>query len=179
MPEAAVNDQGRAYIVNPETGERGSVDVAELGALPAGWRTQSADEVVAQQRASEFGTVGQTALTAAEGAARGLTFGLSDPALAALGGEGYREAALARQEVNPMAALGGEVAGAVAPVLLSGGAGAVGTAARLTPAAMAARGASAVGRGAVRGAEALGLQGTGLAARTARGALQLGAEGAF
>lgn len=89
-----------------------------------------------------------------EGAARGLTLGLSDVALRGLGAD--REGLEARKELNPLSATGGEVLGAVAPLLLSagtsapaqvaakGGAAALREAAALTPAALATRAGTAV-----------------------------------
>jgi hypothetical protein len=72
----------------------------------------------------------------AAGAARGLTFGLSDVAGARLG---HDEALRELQARNEEASLAGEIAGSAAPILLSGGAGAVGEVGLL------ARGARAVG----------------------------------
>lgn len=99
---------------------------------------------LARQRADEqFGGVGGAALAAAAGAGRGLTFGLSDQALVALGGEQTRATLRGLQEVNPNASLGGEVLGALAPALATGGSAAAG---RL--------GLGAVGRGGLVAAEA-------------------------
>jgi len=93
----------------------------------------------------------------AEGLARGLSLGLSDVGLRALGVD--REGLEARKEFNPLSSLGGEVVGAVAPAFLSGGtsaagqaaakggAAALGKAAALTPAGLATRAGTAVTRG--------------------------------
>lgn len=107
------------------------------------------------------------------GAARGLTLGLSDAALKALGVAPEELAALRR--VQHGASVVGEVGGAVAPVLLGGGAAELGTLGRLmarTPAGLVAR----------AGGEIAGLaEGGGLAARAlatgAAGAVEGGAQG--
>jgi len=101
-------------------GSVGTVPQASLAAtLDGGARLASAAEVSEAERQATYGTVGQQALTAGEGLARGLTVGLSDVAAAGLGAD--TEAMRARREVNPLAAGGGEVVGAVAPLLVSGG----------------------------------------------------------
>lgn len=109
-------------------------------------------------------TFGQTLVTAAEGFARGATFGLSDMAGRAIGGEEYAKNAAARRQYNPLA-LPAEIVGVVAPLLVTKGAttgaagaarGALGlagigrAAAAATPAALAARGAELAGLGAGR-----------------------------
>lgn len=70
--------------------------------------------------------------TAVEGAARAATFGLSDVALAGLGGEKVKEGLAKRKEYNPIADTIGQTAGTVGSLFLPGwnlvkGAGAVGT----------------------------------------------------
>lgn len=59
--------------------------------------------------------------TFAERGASAATFGLSDQALVAFGGEEMQEALRERAERNQAATIGGEVAGVVVPALLSGG----------------------------------------------------------
>lgn len=171
--------------VRPD-GTRVSVPAEEYQrALASGYRIASPMEVAAAEREQRHGTVGQGALAAAEGAARGLTFGLSDQAGAALGGEEWAEAARARQEVNPTAAAAGEIAGAVAPILFTGGAGAGGLAARGARVAGALpRGAAELGGRAGALAERLAArQGGGalnrIVQRTAGGAAEAAAEGAL
>lgn len=121
-----------------------------------------------------------------EGAARGLTLGLSDVGLRALGVD--REGLEARKEFNPIAATSGEITGAIAPLLLSGGTSAAGQvaakggaaalreAAALTPAALAARAGTAVTRGVE---SALGETAVkGLAGQVAKTAIPLAAGSA-
>lgn len=112
-----------------------------------------------QKFQDEFGGAGQTAIAAGEGVLRGVTLGFSDPLLAGTGIT-TEENILARQEASPGVAVAGEIVGAVAPALLTGGTGAVATAARLTPAGRAAMvgtgAARAVGGGAARRLAAAG-----------------------
>lgn len=117
-------------------------------AFQSGMRLETADEWNKRTKHVERSSLGEQAKTAAEGAVRGATFGLGTKALTELGGEEYRQAAQERAEENPTTALVSEIGGAVIPSLLSGGAGAAGAAARLTPAAIAARAGLAAERGA-------------------------------
>src|SRR5687767_1426731 len=117
MAEVVVKD-GRAHLFD-ETGNAVSVDEGELQqALASGFRPQSREEYEQRAIAKERGTLGQQAITAGEGALRGVTFGLGTAAAAALGGEEYAQAARERAAVNPTTAVAGEVAGAIAPALL-------------------------------------------------------------
>jgi len=141
--------------------------------------------------------VGNLAKAAAAGAARGLTLGASDAALTAIGGDSTRRALKGLREANPITSGVSEVAGAVAPVLLSGGsaapvaaAGEAGALARvggaaagavraagIVPRAVAGAG-SLVERGVARGLAALGADGATLAGRVGATALKMGAQGA-
>jgi hypothetical protein len=89
-------------------------------------------------------------LAGAAGAARGLTFGLSDAALAA---GGLSEDVAALKEQNPYSSVLGEVGGIIIPTLLSGGTTAIGGAARVATTATRAvtRGAESVAAGLVEG----------------------------
>lgn len=121
-------------LVSPQ-GNVTAVDAAAVAALEAqGWTSESsgqeAQRVTGEVLEEQYGGAGQELLTIGEGAARGATFGLSDLAF------GDRST-LMRQQVNPVAALTSELGGALAPGLLSGGTGAVGAAARLTPRGLA------------------------------------------
>lgn len=80
---------------------------------------------------------------ALEGAARGASFGLSDIALTQ---SGFRtpEELKKIQEISPTISTGFELGGVIAPSLLSGGAGAIGSAARVVSAPV--RGVTALGR---------------------------------
>lgn len=126
-------------------------------AVKAGYKPQTADEAEAHEKKKQRSTGVEQAKTAAEGALRGATFGLGTAALAELGGEEYRQAAIERAEENPNLAVGSEIFGAAVPALLSGGSGALGTAARLTPAAQLGRAGLAAERGAAALARGVGL----------------------
>lgn len=154
-----------------------TVDAEQAGAaLGAGFVPEAASAVQARQRGKEFGTVGQQAITGLEGAARGLSFGLSDVALTGFGGDSYRRESLARQEVNPTIALGSELAGAVAPAIISGGAST-----ELTGASMLTRGLTAVPRAATRLGRfaTTGIQAESALARMAARAAEGAVAGAF
>lgn len=123
---------------------------AAASALDAGWTIpthgQELGRVAEQAREEEYGgAVGATKATLA-GAGRGLTLGLTDVAARAIGGEDAAIALEGYRDENPGLSIGGEIAGALAPIVLSGG--------TYAPAALA----SAAGRGAARAAGA-GLRG--------------------
>jgi hypothetical protein len=104
---------------------------------------------------------------AAEAALSGATLGGSDVLLRSMGVD--TEGMAARREGVGSKAF--EVAGAIAPALLTGGAGAAGTLARLSPAGLTAR----LGRGVQAGVR--GLAGEGALARVAGSAAAGAAEG--
>lgn len=152
-------------------------------AIASGYRIASPEEVARAQAEREHGGLGGMALAGVEGAARGLTFGLSDQVAVGFGGEDYQRAAAARREVNPGAAAAGEIVGAVAPIIATGGTGA---AARVTAGAgLLPRGAAAAGRGAGALAERMlarqAAQGgvRSIVARGVAGAAEAGVEGAL
>jgi hypothetical protein len=142
-------------VIAPD-GTPGTIPAAQAAsALQAGYVYETEGARHERKLQQEYGEGTGTEVRAfAEGAARGATFGLSDVALTGLGAdaEGLRE----RQARNTKAALGGEVVGAAAGVLLPGG-----------PAAMAFKGGQAASRIAARavGKTALASEGAGLAAR--------------
>jgi hypothetical protein len=151
--------------------------------------------------------LGNQAKAFGAGAARTLTFGGSDVAARAIGGSDTAEALGALKRQNPISSGAGEVAGALAPLALTGGASAAaeggivaaegaeavnaaraasglgaglraaGKAATVVPRAISGAG-SLVERGAARGLEALGYTGKTLASRAAAKAATLGAQGA-
>jgi hypothetical protein len=143
------------HVVDQE-GEVGSVPVTAAGAaLPIA--TPEAQEQAAHERALEqtYGGAGGTAAAGALGLARGLTVGGSD-LLAKIAGADM-EAIRDIREVNPGTSMAAEIGGAVLPAVFTGGVGAAGTIARLTPAgaaatfAKAAGGRSLIAQGAVEG----------------------------
>lgn len=93
---------------------------AEAGATPA-----TPEELKRAQYEAKYGGALDVVGAGAAGAARGLTLGLSDLAATELGGESVREQLEAYKLIHPGASLGGEVAGMLAPMLATGGAGGV------------------------------------------------------
>jgi hypothetical protein len=90
-----------------------------------------------QAREEDFGGIGGGIGAAGAGLARGATFGLSD-VVRRVGGADPIEMREQKAQ-NPTISTISEVTGAVVPTLLTGGTGAVGTAARLTPAGATSR----------------------------------------
>lgn len=143
-------------------------------ALADGFQFEHPEAVEARRMRKERGTIGQQAITFAEGAGRGATLGLSDVALTGALGDEYRQHALERSQVNPYSAAAGEVAGAIGGSLAGEGLlGAIGAPARAV---------GTIGRaaeGAVgSGLEALGYEGASALGRMGARAAQLGVSGA-
>lgn len=113
---------GKRVAVRDQTGQLGTIDESELStALDAGYQRVSQTELVREQRAERYSTVGQKALTAAEGIGSVYTGGTSDLLLADVLGEQYRSDALTRAETNPYTRTGAEVGAAIGLSLLGGG----------------------------------------------------------
>jgi hypothetical protein len=146
IPEAIATQQafakpGTAIAVRDlSTGQLGRIDPSELH--NPNYQPLSDAEIDAERIHNERGTAGQKAITAAEGAARGASLGLSDVALTTALGDDYRKGALERREENRKIATVSEVGGAVAPALLTGGESAI------AKGAIAAEEGSALARGA-------------------------------
>jgi hypothetical protein len=168
---------GASVHMRDESGAPVTVAPDQLhSAVEAGFSFEDPAEAATRQAKREHGTLGQQGIAALEGAARGATLGLSDVALTSVLGDDYREGARARREANPLTAGGSEIAGAIAPALLSGGESALASGARLTPAGLAARAGSAAER-LVAGGTA-GLREGGTWARMAARAAEVGTSGA-
>lgn len=106
-------------FVNPN-GEAITLPAGEAyKALQGGWRLETQPEIKARETQQIYGDSEFTA--AAAGAARGLTFGLSDQALTK-SGLVKPETLAGLQEANPISSGVGEVAGVIAPALLTDGA---------------------------------------------------------
>ncbi len=154
-----------ADVVSP-LGEVGHVPDEQLQqALASGYSLATPEQVQQAQLKAEYGGALHQVGAAASGLARGATIGLSDVAIAKLGGA---ETLKAYDELHPELRMGGELVGAVAPAFIGdeAGLGSVGKALRgLTS---PARGVMALGEGA----EAA------MAARGLGRAFQLGAAGA-
>ena len=114
--------QGQSVPVRDTTGRVTSMPaqqaMAGLVSGDVGLASQKAAD--AQAKVERYGTVGQTALTALEGAASTATLGASDWLERGIGGEGVAEAARMRKETNPLARGLGEAAGFI-PGLFTGG----------------------------------------------------------
>ena len=145
-------------VVSPD-GQMGTIPAEDASAaFSQGYSLTSATDVRRAELNAKHGTLGGIAKTSAEGAARGLTFGLSDAAIRAADPE-WANAAAERAEANPMTAGASELAGAVAPMLFTGGASSAASGgARAAEGGLAlgrlAEGAGAVGRAAEVGVEA-------------------------
>ena len=122
-PVHVVGEDGTVGTVAPEQAH---------AALASGARLATTEEVRVAQLEARHGGIGGTLAATGEGIGRGLTLGASDylaPKIAgALGGQEAERAARTHleeeQESHPYAAGAGELLGAVAPVIASGGAAA-------------------------------------------------------
>lgn len=175
---------GRVAIVD-EDGSVSTVAAGDVGlAIEEGARVASPDELRAAQNEARYGGAGGMAAAAGAGVARGLTLGLSDAAAVAVGGEKVRRTLAGLEEVNPGASMAGDIIGSAAPLLLSGGTGAVARGA--ATAGAAPRIAAGAGRMAERriarvlgeGATAGGRIARAIAGEAAAGAIEASAYGA-
>lgn len=142
-----IPDTSSTYQIKTPNGEKISVAGDELPSyLQSGSSFYTAEDARKEAEQKEFTTTSEQLKTAAESALSGATFGLSDVALQKTGLVDPARSAL-REQYNPGVALAGEVAGSVAPVLLSGGVGAVAKSAALTPTALATGLGEAAGSG--------------------------------
>ncbi|MEM6533889.1 MAG: hypothetical protein AAF654_14810 [Myxococcota bacterium] len=133
-------DPNQTISVVSRDGQRFDLGGAEaVQALAEGFRLEGDSEQNQRVLEEQYGD--QDVRAFLEGAGRGLTFGISDQIQRAAGVS--PEDLAGRKDANPNAAFGGEIIGAAAPILASGGAGAVGTAARTAGAGV--RGAAAAG----------------------------------
>ena len=172
----------RVPVLKPLTGELAYVDEADfVAALQQGFTAPTPQQVAQEKLGQKYGGLEAKVGAAVTGALRGATLRFSDVALSALGAE---EATKAYEQLEPEIALGAEVAGTVAPVLLTAGTAApeagASLAARIaarTPAALAARaGEAAVSRLGLTAAEGVA-QTVGRTA--AKYAVQAGVESAI
>lgn len=127
-------DSDVEYLIDP-AGQLGTVPKSAVqNALKQGYTPASPQQIndatLAKLHHEKYGGLGGELKAAATGAARGLTFGLSDVALTGLGVEG--ETLRGLKEENPIASGAGELAGIAAPALLSGGTGLAARAAKMT-----------------------------------------------
>lgn len=181
-PQAQVKAPNTVPVRAPD-GSLYEVPNGELSQLPEGATIASQEDVAQAKADAEYGGLKGQAIAAGLGTARGLTLGASDYAATKVGDlfgkrKEAAEALKGYEEANPYTSKGFEIAGAVAPALLSGGVGA-----EAEGASLLARGARAAGTipkalyGAGRVAEdvAAGVVGTeakSLLGRTAQKAIQ-------
>lgn len=115
--------------IDPATGIAKDIPAEAASAfLKGGGRLATSDEAKAAALEKQYGGIGGGLAAAGEGAARGLTAGLSDPLAVGIGGafgkgEEVRKHLAGVQEANPGLAIGGEVVGAVAPMFFGDEAG--------------------------------------------------------
>lgn len=190
--EAFFQQGAKVYAENAR-GELVTVDASD--ASRPGYRVLNQQELVAEQNRIKYGEgAGNVVKAAAAGAARGLTLGASDAVAGAIGGDDTRAALEGLRAANPIASGAGEVAGAVAPLVLTGGAsagaqgaGAVARAGQLGAGAVRTLGVGnraiagaggIVERGMARGLAALGADGATAAGRIGAAAAKMGARGA-
>lgn len=123
----------KAYLSHPWGGVE-AVPVGEVGeALKLGYQPASPEQVDQVRLEEHCGTAGQQALTALEGAGRGVSLGLSDFLLP------DKLAAKHRRDVNPTLAGGTEFVGGVGGMFIPGG-----------PMALLAKGAGKAGQAGAR-----------------------------
>ena len=139
--EAPSGDQRVAVEVRP--GLVGETTLDSLGAVHGGAaELESEQSFRGRERSArldrEHGGIIEGGLTLIESGLDSASFGLTGAIGDAVGGEEYRENRLDRQEARPTLAAVGNVAGAVAPSLLTGG-GSLARVARATPMGQAAR----------------------------------------
>lgn len=197
-------EEGAKVYVRNSVGKLQTVDAADIHSK--GLTVAHPEDVTNAWEKKEYGTgYGNSAKALAAGAARGLTLGGSDYVASKVGGEDTRKSLDALRRQNPITSGVGEVIGAAAPLLATGGAAAPEEALALGGAealegASAARGVSALASAAIRtagvapravaglgslvergvasGLAKLGYEGGSIASRAAAGALKAGASGA-
>lgn len=167
----------RIKVKNLDTGEIGSLpaDQASQAIASGSWAQASNEEFRKAELEVKHGGLGGLAKAGVAGAARGLSFGTSDLAARKLNPELADEMAELK-EVHPITSTVTELGGAVAPMLLSGGTGAVAKGAALAPTSLVGRAGAVV----ARGAEAVvGTEATSLLGRVAQRAIPMAAQGAL
>lgn len=161
-------------ILDSTTGDLKKVAPDQLGAEFARGNEIASQQFVRQRELDEkHKGLGDFALTGLEGAGRGLTFGATDLAARQFAPE-YANEMAERKEAHPIAATAGEIGGAVAPMLLSGGTGALAKGAALAPTSLVGRAGSAAAGLAER---VVGTEGTSLLARAAQRAIPMAVQG--
>jgi hypothetical protein len=162
-------------VIDSTTGDLKKVSADALGAeFQRGNELASAEFARKRTLEEKHKGLGDFALGVGEGLASGATFGLSDLAIAKSSEEARINAA-ERAELRPGVRMGSEIVGAAAPMLLSGGAGALGKAARFAPTSLVGEAGSLAARGA---SAVVGEGATSLLGRVAQRAIPMAAQGA-
>lgn len=172
-PQPVYANDGTVYVRDTFTGRVGVVSPDKLGALGQGVQLATLDEIQADLDRREYGDLGSQVAAGLEGTAQGLTLGAYGLAAGAVSPE-YRQEMAKRAEYNPVTEGIGQAVGAIAPVVLSGGTGAVAKAAAYAPTALIERAGVAAGEAALA---RLGGQAAGVGARVAAKAVQGAVEG--
>jgi len=175
---------GKRVTMVDASGALVTVPESELGAAQrSGYTIATGADVaktsIAEDRAKLAADPLTVAGAASAGALSGATFGLTNPLLAAASGADTMQeggaAVAAMREDNALASGAGELVGALAPALLTGGTGAAGALARLTPAGRVAMWGTQAERSLLPAAQ--GLLGT-VGGRAATGIITGAGEGA-
>lgn len=154
MPTPMIDSLGVVHDVPEE-------HVAARAAM--GWRPQTFEDVLAASTAAAkeeaYGGFGGGLKAAGLAGLRGATLGLSDVAARALGGDDAAIALEGYKEENPGISFAGELGGAIAPALVTGGAGlftGAGAATAKLGAGVGALGAERLGAGLARAGARIG-----------------------
>lgn len=152
--------------VRTEDGEIKRGPASQLqAALDSGAEQVSEEDAAQHALQQKYGGFGQQARTAVEAGLSGATLGLSDAAAAGLGGDDLAHDMANRRKANPITNVVGQVGGALAPIIASGGTAA--------PEVAAIEGAGDVARAGMAGAEAV--EAGGAIARVGQGVRAVGA----
>lgn len=160
MPDQIAPPPQSVTMVNPATGRAADVPLDQLNAFrDQGYTLETPDQHSARLSAeaadSLYGGARGALLAGTAGVARGATLGGSDLAARLLGGEDSARALSGYREAHPGLSFGTELAGALLPTVLSGGAaapaGLAGLAGRETAAAVGGGIRGALAGGAVEG----------------------------
>jgi hypothetical protein len=162
--------------------EVSDAEAADMVADPtSGLRLESPEQQALRVEQEQYGGLDEQAIAALEAGASGATLGLSDVALSETLGNEYRAERARRERLFPGTTTAGEIAGAVAPLILSGGGSAAATGARVI--GMPTRALAGAGRAAESvvgtGLRAAGVTGESIGGRALLRGSQFAASGAI
>lgn len=154
--------------------------IEELATQTVPESIETPEERATREKFEKYGGFGAQAQTFGEAALGAGSLGLYDVIASGVGGDEYRAARAAREEVNPFAKTAGEVTGMIAPAIVSGGESllARGVTALGAPAAGVGLAGRAIGTAVRGGLESVGLRGTSVLGRAALRGVEYGAAGA-